>query len=88
MNFVPYSTYYVLSAADYAILQESMEIYLADHLDDPAYYDFSSDFVQSDDGYYVAGAGDISEEEAGFLAFMGIGEYLDYKKSTESTNFF
>ena len=88
MIFEPGYYYYVLSAADYALLQEAMENYLADHEDDPAYYDFSSDFVLSDDGYYVAGAGVISEEEADFLAFMQIGEYTDYKKSTESTNFF
>ena len=86
--FVKGQYYWVLSQDEYNFLSEAMQMYLDENPDDPAFYDFSSDFVRSDDGYYVAGAGDISEEEAGFLTTLGIGQYLDYKQSTESTNFF
>lgn len=85
MIFEPGYYYYVLTADEYGTLQEAMEIYLAEN---PEAENFLNDFGQSSDGYYVAGAVDISEEEANFLAYLGIGEYTDYKQSTQSTNFY
>ena len=83
--FVQGHYYWLLSEDEYNFLCEAMEMYLADHPD----ADFSSDFsIHTDDGYYVADAGQIDGDEAEFLGTLGIGQYLDYKKSTDSTNFF
>ena len=84
--FVKGNYYWLLSEDEYNILSEAMQMYLDEN---PEAQSFLGDFdIHTDDGYWVADAGDISSEEAEFLATLLIGQYLDYKKSTDSTNFF